>query len=364
MNPDIAILIPAYKPEPSMVDLVQLLRQEELCVVVVDDGSGTAYEDLFRLAAEAGCVVLTHPHNSGKGSALKTGIRYLHENGYTGVVTADADGQHTLPDILRVLDSLAQAPDSLVLGVRSVQQMPPRSRFGNSLTRFLFATLYDLPLCDTQTGLRGIPIENICPQLLGLSGDRYEYETNLLIHAKTLFAQVLEVPIETIYLNNNAASHFNAVRDGLKIYRLLFSSLPTFLLSSLLAFSVDFLLFSVFYYVLHWSTVFSTVGARILSATMNYQVNRRFVFCNAGQSYTLLRYFSLAVCLLFLNSICMLFLVDGLKLPAVWGKLIVETTLYFVSYLVQSKLAAKTSKNAALTYSTVPDACMSKNEAE
>lgn len=363
MTSDIAVLIPAYKPEPSLVTLVRQLRRQALCVVVVDDGSGCAYEEPFRLAAEAGCVVLTHPQNSGKGRALKTGIRYLHEKGYAGVVTADADGQHTLSDILRVRACLAKTPDSLILGARSVREMPPRSRLGNSLTRFLFATLYDLPLCDTQTGLRGIPLGSIAPQLLALAGERYEYETNLLIHAKALFAQVLEVPIETIYLNHNAASHFNAVRDGLKIYRLLFSSLPTFLLSSLLAFGMDFLLFSGFYYALHWGTVVSTVCARCLSATANYQINRRFVFRNAGRRYTLLRYFLLAVCLLFLNSVLMLLLVDGLKLPAVWGKLIVESSLYCVSYLVQSKLAAKDSQNAACACSDASDTCVPpKNE--
>ena len=106
-------LIPAYEPDEKMLALLPQLTAAGLAVVVVDDGSGPDYAPLFE-AAKAYGAVLTHPENRGKGAALKTGYRWLLEQDgdpFT-VVAVDADGQHRLPDVLRLCEEAEKTPDT------------------------------------------------------------------------------------------------------------------------------------------------------------------------------------------------------------------------------------------------------------
>lgn len=195
------------------------------------------------------------------------------ENGFAACVTADADGQHSCKNIMNVISGLKQAPQALILGVRNTESMPRRLKRGNTLTRALFSLLYGITLTDTQTEVRGIPFTN-GQALLALKGDRYEYEMNMLIYAKELFANIISVPIDTIYIKNNALSDFRLLQDGLLIYLQLFKRLHKFLLSSFFSFCVDYFLFNSLYYWLNVSTMLSTVIARFFSATFNYTVNK------------------------------------------------------------------------------------------
>ena len=111
------VLIPAYKPELRMLDVIAELSAYEFDLVVVDDGSGDGYRTLFDEASKS-AVVLRHEVNRGKGAALKTGIGYIdrhYQKPYV-IVTADADGQHRTEDIVKVSRVAADHPDSLVLG--------------------------------------------------------------------------------------------------------------------------------------------------------------------------------------------------------------------------------------------------------
>ncbi|MCI8870554.1 MAG: glycosyltransferase [Lawsonibacter sp.] len=336
------VLIPAYQPDGGLPELVSGLEAAGLEAVVVDDGS-TAGLEAFRLLEQRGTAVLRHPENRGKGRALKTGLAYMAGQGFQAAVTADADGQHTVEDILRVARALEEHPGRLILGARDVAQMLPRSRAGNTLTRRLFQILHGIRLQDTQTGLRGIPFtESSIPGLLELSGDRYEYEMEMLLYSGRLFPEgVTEIPIETIYLNQNQSSHFRPLADGMKIYRILFRDFPRFLCSSLLAFGLDYAAFNALYYLVFRRTLPATVLARVLSAGVNFQVNRSVVFRAEGTSYTAWNYLKLALCLLALNGGAMYLLVDVLGLPAAVMKLIVEALLYLSSFAVQSRLAAR-----------------------
>ena len=157
-----AVLIPAYRPSAGLLDLVGDLSARGMnAILLVDDGSGPEFREIFHQAARfPGVQILRHAVNLGKGAALKTGINHalcvFPE--LIGIVTADADGQHHPEDIVRVADGLRQHPGALVLGCRTFDAaVPLRSRFGNILTRKLIATLIGAKLQDTQTGLRGIP---------------------------------------------------------------------------------------------------------------------------------------------------------------------------------------------------------------
>ena len=325
------VLIPAYEPGEALPALTRALMDKGVPVVVVNDGSATGLEYFERIRAQ-GAVVLEHGENLGKGRALKTGLAWMAEQGYEGVVTADADGQHSLEDILRVARALASGSRRLVLGIRDVSRMPNRSRTGNCLTRTLFRLLYGIKLQDTQTGLRGIPLtgENRSG-LLSLTGERYEYEMEMLIEAGELFpAGIQELEIETIYLeDSDTSSHFRPLADGARIYSVLFRHFPRFFLSSILAFLVDYSLFNLLYYLLFHRSVPAAVLARVVSAGVNYTVNRKLVF---GSSYHLLGYVKICLVILLAGSGLMYLLVDCLSLPAFLVKPLVDCGLYVLSF--------------------------------
>ena len=335
------VLIPAYEPEESLVTLVRALTAAGVPVVVVDDGSTTGAE-YFETLRVLGTVVLAHETNHGKGRALKTGLEYMWKAGFDGAVTADADGQHTVADILRIGGELETHPGQLILGARDVAQMLPRSKTGNSITRVLFRVLHGVNLQDTQTGLRGIPLDSYTvPGLLTLPGERYEYEMEMLMHSRTLFpAGVTEVPIETIYIDGNASSHFRPIRDGMKIYSVLFGSFFKYLLSSVLSYVVDYSVFSLLYYRVLEQAVPSQVAARLISAVFNFTLNKLYVFKGSGKKYNLLSYTLLAAAVLTVSSAALYILVDWLGLPAYSVKLLVDVLLYIVNYFVQKKLAS------------------------
>ena len=219
----VSIVIPAYRPDQMLVELVDQLQSHGFeHIVVIDDGGGSEFESIFS-ALQGKAQLLVHPQNRGKGAALKTGMAYLLEAlpEEVGTVTVDADGQHRLPDIVRVAEELMNHPDSLVLGVRSFTQagVPLRSRLGNLLTRFVFWGLVGKYVRDTQTGLRGIP-QAAMSELLTLKPDRYEYELEMLLACRR--RSFRQVTIETVYLDGNRSSHFNPIADSLKIYATLF----------------------------------------------------------------------------------------------------------------------------------------------
>lgn len=333
------VLIPAYLPDDKFLVTVRQLRAAGFAVLAVDDGSGPGCAALFAGAEELGCRLLGYPENRGKGYALKTGIRWAAAQGYTHLVTADADGQHSPEDIGRLAQEMERRPDALVLGSRDPAKMPPRSQAGNRLTAFLFRLLYGIRLQDTQTGLRGIPLGGgRAEKLCALAGDRYEFETAMLIAAPGLFDRIRELPVETIYIDNNASSHFHPLRDGLRIYRLMFGRFPAFLASSLAAFGIDYLLFNLLVYLAHLPSPAATLAARPVSAGCNYLINRRLVF-RGGRGYTPGRYALLALGLLAANCALIWALTGPLRLAPWLAKLLVELLLYLVSFTVQSRMA-------------------------
>jgi glycosyltransferase involved in cell wall biosynthesis len=348
------ILIPAYEPDTKLVDLLAAIRAEAPAqeVVVVNDGSGPAYQPIFDAAYTLGCTVLHHPRNRGKGAALKTGFAHIaHRWPGEDVVCADCDGQHRLGDIQRVAEALEIGSSPIVLGSRAFDgQVPLRSRFGNSVTRVAFAVATGRRITDTQTGLRAYRAELL--EWLGrIGGDRFEYELNVLLEARQCGIDLAEVPIETVYLDHNASSHFRPLVDSARIY----APLVRFAMSSLGAFVVDFVTF-VALIALGGGLAVSVVAARALSASFNYATNRRFVFnAEAGGVGPAARYAGLVVLLLVANYSLLRLLAGGLSLNVVVAKLLTEVTLFLFSYLAQQRFVfAPTSGRPRLGSSTAP----------
>ena len=218
------VLIPAYEPDEQLIPLVQELTENGLSVLVVDDGSGKNYWHIFDQVREY-ATVLTQQINGGKGSALKTGMQYIwdHIPACEHVITCDADGQHSVRDVLRVQKVLHDG-NGFVLSVRQRQEgvkVPLRSKVGNSLSRIVYALLTNRFLPDNQSGLRGFARNHI-DWMLKVEKNNYDYEMNVLYYAAKKGLHITTLPIETIYINDNASSHFNPIKDTLRIYKSLF----------------------------------------------------------------------------------------------------------------------------------------------
>ncbi|MBO7166964.1 MAG: glycosyltransferase family 2 protein [Kiritimatiellae bacterium] len=216
MRKDVVILIPAYNPDEKLGELIDCLTLYSYKIVVVNDGSSEKCAHIFDSIRGKVEKILVHERNGGKGKALKTGIKWISENLPTvdGIVTADADGQHRPKDIQKVVEALEGSEKALVLGSRVfLKGVPFRSIFGNLWTRFFFWLLAGFFVKDTQTGLRGIP-RSLFEPFLEIPGDRYEYELRMLAKARVLGENPIEIPIEAIYINDNASSHFNPIKDS------------------------------------------------------------------------------------------------------------------------------------------------------
>ena len=230
MSLPVLAVMPAYRPDAHLAERAAALRAVGFAgVVAVDDGSPAEFRAHFdALAAVDGCTVIRHDANKGKGAALKTAFVHVHETrpDVSGVVTVDADGQHSPPDCRRVADALLAAPESLVLGTRdfSLHHVPFRSWWGNNWTSVLFAMLYGRRVPDTQTGLRAFP-RAMLPLLAAVPGNGYEDEMSVLCRWVRARRPIETVPIETIYEDGNASSHFHPLRDTLRIHGVLFANI-------------------------------------------------------------------------------------------------------------------------------------------
>ncbi|WP_172251331.1 bifunctional glycosyltransferase family 2/GtrA family protein [Saccharibacillus deserti] len=332
------ILIPSYEPDVRLLNLTVKLQEYGLGpIVIVDDGSGPAYRGIFESAQAYGCTVLTHTHNLGKGCALKTGFRHIREGGLQeAVICADSDGQHLPQDIKRVAEAIKRESSAcLVLGSRRFTgKVPLRSRFGNSVTRGVFAIAAGGKVQDTQTGLRAFSYE-LLDWLCEIPGDRFEYEMNMLLGARREGRMIREVFIETVYLEANKSSHFRPLIDSLRIY------LPilAFGASSAASALIDFLLLFVFQYLSH-NLFFSVVAARLCSSVFNYTMNRRYVFggphtAKIGRSMP--KYFSLVALVLLLNYGLLYFYKEQLILPLLAAKILTEVSIFVFSFWAQRR---------------------------
>ncbi len=329
----ILVLIPAYKPDERLVALCEELRGESLDVLVIDDGSGADCRPFFESVAALGCAVERHAVNLGKGRALKTGINAAMNRCPTcmGLVTADADGQHTLADILRVIGAMREEPRALVIGARRFTgNVPFKSRAGNAITRFVYHLVTGIRCRDTQTGLRGIPAEAL-GAMLRLPGERYEFEMTMLLKLKDLDLPLREVDIETIYIDDNKGSHFSPLRDAARIY----SVILRFMLVSIVSFCLDYALYLLGLAVLPFPDGVCYAIARVISSVFNFAVNRSAVFGGRGGKMAIVRYYLLAVVLLAVGSLLVEALQGMLGLGSAWVKLPVDVALFFVSFAVQ-----------------------------
>lgn len=331
------VLIPAYKPEEKLTNLAEKLSQNGLRVVIVDDGSGNGFRSIFD-DSENYADVIHCKKNGGKGRALRCGLEYIKERFISPyiIITADADGQHKLHDILRVTDAAEKNPDSLVLGARTISRdMPTRNWFGNLYTRIAFLFAAGKLLGDTQTGLRGFS-DRMVPFMLGIKGSRYEYEMNVLLHWTRSNSPIEEVEISTVYEEGNSTSHFKVIRDSVNIYW----QLVKFSAIAFLSFALDVALFAVLL-CFGLPVVWANIAARLVTAPLNFTAlklsDRRH---RTDTTLSATRYFALAAAVLALNTLIVWGLCS-LGMGAVGAKALTDVMLFFMSFEIQRKFLHK-----------------------
>ena len=209
------VLVPTYKPSGEFVKFVEELQRSFSDIVIVNDGSGREHKDIFN-ALPTKIIVLEQEKNTGKGAALKRGLWYIREH-YRGrgVVTADSDGQHLVCDIINVAQSLETlGPYGLVMGERdfSKTRVPMCSVLGNTLVSVVIRGFFGGRVKDTQTGLRGIG-EHLIDGLLNVAGEKYDYETNALVHLLEKEVAIVSAPIKAVY-QEKICSHFHKLKDS------------------------------------------------------------------------------------------------------------------------------------------------------
>lgn len=354
MKSDIVIIIPTLNPDNNLPALLRDMRKScDYPFIIVDDGSKDTCKEIFDLIANeiSNTIILKHAINCGKGRALKTAFNYLLLNYpmLTGAITADADGQHLVSDIIKCAETLKENSDSLVLGCRvfSGDNVPWKSSFGNNVTKVVFGLCSGAFISDTQTGLRGIPT-SFMKKLMNSYGERFEFETVMLLDAASTRIPFKEVPIETVYLNSNRETHFRPIIDSYRIYltifRYMFSHIFLFLASGLSSALLDISLFALLFHTLfsectNQIRLFSSIiVARAVSMIYNYSLNRLVVFKkqndNVARSFPLY----LMLCIVIFTGSYLLTAFGQWLLPNVEVTIIkaaADIILFFASFLIQ-----------------------------
>ena len=342
---DLVLIIPSLNPDDKLVKTVRSMIEGGFShILIVNDGSDKAHMGPFKWAElQPECEVAGYEENHGKGYALKYAYQYVldHYSFAKGVVTADGDGQHSAEDTVNVGLKLLEDPSKYVFGCRDFSDpaVPAHNRFGNVTTRLVFRYLLGAKVSDCQTGLRALGTENL-PKFLKVDGDRFEYESNAIMKAGSFGVEFAEIPIKTLYLDDNKSSHFRVIKDSYRIYK----PILMYIASSIGAEFVDLLVFTILSVLLdemHAAgyILIATVGARVCSSTFNFFFNKNLVFKAEGHSArSVLRYYATAASMMLLSyglvtGLTLLFGAEGLLVTLL--KACIDLFLFFVNFRIQ-----------------------------
>lgn len=349
----VSVVLPSLDPDDKLVAVVDgLLEYGFSDIILINDGSKPENLHYFHdLAAQHPEITLLHHEvNKGKGAALKNAFRYVLQNrpDSLGVVTVDGDNQHHPEDTRACCEKMLET-GCVVLGCRDFSQpdVPPRSRFGNRTTSAIFKVFVGMTISDTQTGLRAIPASYL-NQLAEVYGDRFEYETNMLLAFKDQGIPFDEQKIRTVYIEDNKSSHFRVIHDSWRIYKLILAHFFRYTLSSLASAAVDIGGYSLLSSVLPLTgmalTACAGVGARVVSSLLNFFLNKKLVFqTHVSTGKALLRYYALALpqmalqVLLTQETYILLGISENSNGLRTFLYAVVMTVLYIVSYMIQQR---------------------------
>lgn len=340
----IAIIIPCVDPDEKLLSTVfNLFSAGFKNIIIIDDGSDESTVHYFEKAKElTDCLILSHAVNLGKGRALKTAFNFILTKcpDITYAVTIDSDGQHSVEDVKNCFRAISKNQEELILGVRNFtntgNKVPFRSKFGNIITKKVLQLFCSINITDTQTGLR-VFSRNLMKEFLKVPGERFEYEMNMLLRAKEKDIIIKEVPIKTIYIENNKTSHFNPLTDSLKIY----ATISKFIISSFASFVIDISVFYILSEILKNKIssylILSAYLSRAMSSLFNYSINKSTVFKNKSKNVnTLIKYVILCVGQITLSAFLTQILFNLIHINATFIKIVIDFVLFLINFKIQS----------------------------
>ena len=352
----VSVVLPSLDPDEKLHLVIDgLLEYGFTDIILVNDGSKPENLHYFEDEAAAHPDVihlLHHEVNKGKGAALKNAFNWFLQNrpDGIGVVTVDGDNQHHPADTKACAEHMMET-GRLTLGCRDFNQadVPARSSFGNKTTSAIFKIFVGMTISDTQTGLRAISREDL-EYIATIPGDRFEYETNMLLGMKQQGIPFDEVKIRTVYIEENKSSHFHPIRDSWRIYKLILRHFFKYTLSSLASAVVDTVAYTILTVLLRSFlkdfalTAAAGVGARVISSLLNFFMNKKLVFqSNVSTGKAMLRYYMLAVPQMAAQVLLTQGVYALLNIPDTATGLrtllyaVVMTVLYVASFMIQQR---------------------------
>ena len=351
------ILIPAYNPPAGVVGYISALKEYGFSdIVVVNDGSTTDRLPVFFKIERLGCTVLTHKENLGQGAAIKTGLKYYQEKGgcqSDGVITLSAD-RFTLPeDVGKVASALHNEQQmgsfALVMGTRDLggKYVTDYDYRMGSVMKLLYHMLMGVKLGDPLTDVFGIPDIRVA-QCLETENDGYSYLTAMTMSFEKV--GFLQVPIGYVLWEEGTSRRFRTGVDSVLILYTIFKKFILYSITSVSATILDLILFSIFTGITFkgkpMAIIYGTVCARLISASANYLMTKKFVFqFKSDKAQTQAKsagmFLALSAVQCILSAVTVSLLKALLGGSAVGLKVLVDTALFFLSYKIQHKYIFK-----------------------
>lgn len=343
---EIFIVVPAYEPEEKIMNkFINELKKEFDNILIINDGSTPDLNKYFEKLEKNGFELFTHCKNFGKGRAIKNAFNYLLSKypDIKGIVMCDCDGQHSVKDVKNMVNVLLENPDKLILGVRDFDKsnVPKKNMLGNKITREIFKLFIGKDITDTQTGLRGLSKE-LMYKFCDLNGERYEYETNMLIECQGKDIEIKEVNIDTIYIEDNRLSHFNPIKDSIRIYKMFFKYLSLPLSNYLL----DIIIFSYLFNTLtiNGKILGATIIARLISSIYNYIISKNYKFKHKSTDF-FVKYYSLVLVQMFMSGCFTTWIMSLGDFNVYLVKIIVDIIIFIINIYMQNEIIFKGDNN-------------------
>jgi putative flippase GtrA len=353
------IVIPAYRPDDRLINIIDGLSFEGRRFIVVDDGSGPQYAPVFRWLEKEyseSVTVIHHSLNRGKGHALKTAFAFIKDIcGETDcVLTIDADSDRFIANAEKVISAWKASPDSFVIGSRHyTDKVPIKSRIITGITHGVFNTTTGTRVHDILSGLRAFSTDYLT-ELIGIKGERYDYEIAELLYATKQHIPIIEVPVSTEFHSDSRSAHFRLFRDSWLIYKMIF----VFMLSSFSCFVIDYslllILAAIFkrlpaavevtpgafrmpmFGMLIDTHLIALVIARAISSFVNFLLNMKVVF-KTGSKAAIVKFYIVIIGLLLANYGLLALVANADGLPLWIAQLVVQAVLYPFSFILQRK---------------------------
>lgn len=215
------IVIPNYNHTHAIAGVLSELSELSLPIIMIDDGSDEDAKQLFASLEQTYpfLTLLTHSENQGKGGAVQTGLRYAFANRYSHAIQVDADGQHSLHDISKLIAASDKVPENVVSGCPIYDSSVPKHRYlSRYITHFwVWVETLSFDIVDSMCGFRVYPLQQT-ERLMNKRtlGARMDFDIEILVRLYWQGARVTFIPTQVIY-PEDGVSHFRALHDNIGI---------------------------------------------------------------------------------------------------------------------------------------------------